>query len=189
MSGCPVRQVRHIYRRNGGGPITNYSTIGGICKICPPPPPPPPPRPPVNIEFRVFSAIPYSVTFELKGGTGSYDLGDGVLLPFSALVLPVTITGIVPVGGTVLIYGNAIETFKTTDQPVSYLDLSNCPTLKELECSQTISGQSYLTGTVNLSGKLNLISVDFTNTLISSLTGVEKCALLVNIFLSTLIVK
>lgn len=179
MSGCPIRPVRHIYKNRGL--VTNYSTIGGVCKICPPGIPPPPPRPPVNIRFRVFSNVPYSVTFELKGGTGSYDLGDGVLLPFSALVLPVTITGIVPVGGTVLIYGNAIENFTTADQPVSYLDVSNCPTLKELLCYHTSSGQSYLTGAVDLSGNPNLIVVDFTYTLISSLTGVATCPLLVNI--------
>jgi hypothetical protein len=173
MSGCPVRQVRHIYKNRGL--ITNYSIIGGICKICPPPPPTPPPRPPANIEFRVFSATPYSVTFELGLGSGTYDLGDGVLIPFSALVLPVTITGVVPVGGTVRIYSNDLEGFKTTDQPVSYLDVSNCPTLTSLLCNQTNPGQSYLSGVFDISANPNLLGVQFTNTLISNLTGSAFC--------------
>jgi len=32
-AGCPVRQVRHIYRRNGGGPLLNYSPLVGVCRI------------------------------------------------------------------------------------------------------------------------------------------------------------
>lgn len=182
MSGCPIRPVRHIYRRIGGGPITNYSTIGGICKICPPVPPPPPPPPIPNIRFRVYSNVPYSVLFYLGGGSGTYDLGNGILIPWSGS-LAVPISGIVPVGGTVLIYSNDIQIFNIIDQPVSYLDLSNCPTLKELICSQTFSGQSYLTGAVDLSGNPNLIVVDFSNTLISSLSGVTSCPQLVSIFL------
>lgn len=178
MSGCPVRQVRHIYKNRGL--VTNYSTIGGICKICPPVPPPPPPRPPANILFALQSEVPYSVTFYLGGGSGTYDLGDGILIPWSAS-LPVPITGIVSVGATVRIYSIDIQQFITTDQPVSLLDVSNCPTLVELECNQSNPGQSYLTGAFDLSANPNLTFVNFMNTLISSLTGVTACPLLISI--------
>ena len=185
MSGCPIRPVRQIYKNRGL--VTNYSTIGGICKICPPvppPPPPPPPPPSSNIEFRVFSTIPYSVTFLLFGGTGTYDLGDGVLIPFSALMMPVNISGVVPVGGTVKIYTDNLEVFSTNNQRVSYLDVSNCPTLTELQCNQTSPGQSYLTGAFDISANPSLTSIEFVNTLISSLTGVTSCPQLGNIQLS-----
>jgi len=178
MSGCPVRQVRHIYKNRGL--VTNYSTIGGICKICPPPPPP---RPRPNIRFALQSDVPYSVSFFLGLGSGTYDLGDGILLPFSAS-LPVPITGIVPVGATVQIYSNDIQAFIATDQPVSYLDVSNCPTLTELQCDQSNPGQSYLTGTFDISANPNLIKIQFLNTLISSLTGAASCHQLVNIILT-----
>jgi hypothetical protein len=184
MSGCPIRPVRHIYRRIGSGPITNYSTIGGICKICPPVIPPPPPPPPGNIEFRVFSAVPYSVTFLLFGGTGTYDLGNGVLIPFSSSTIPVNISGVVPVGGTVKIYSDNLEVFSINNQPVSSLDVSNCPTLKELVCSQTTLGQSYITGAFDISANPNLTTIEFLNTPISSLTGVTSCPQLKNIGLS-----
>ena len=179
MSGCPIRPVRQIYKNRGL--VTNYSTIGGICKICPPVPPPPPPPPSSNIEFRVFSTIPYSVTFLLFGGTGTCDLGDGVLIPFSASTIPVNISGVVPVGGTVKIYSDNLEVFSINNHPVSYLDISNCPTLKELICSQSNSGQSYLTGAFDISGNPNLTTIEFLNTLISSLTGVTSCPQLGNI--------
>jgi hypothetical protein len=177
MSGCPIRPVRHIYRRNGGGPITNYSTIQGICKICPPVIPPPPPPPPGNIEFKLYSDVPYSVTFSLGNGSGTYDLGDGILIPWSAS-LPISITGIVPVGATVRIYSDDIQQFIITDQPVSYLNVSNCPSLKELTCNQ-----SNLTGAFDISGNPNLTRLEFLNTPISSLTGVTSCPQLLGIFL------
>jgi len=179
MSGCPIRPVRQIYKNRGL--VTNYSTIGGMCKICPPVIPPPPPPPPGNIEFRVFSAVPYSVTFLLFVGTGTYDLGNGVLIPFSSSTIPVNISGVVPVGGTVKIYSDNLEVFSTNNQPVSYLDISNCPTLKELQCSQSNPGQSYLTGAFDISGNPNLTSIEFLNTPISSLTGVTSCLQLGNI--------
>jgi hypothetical protein len=172
MSGCPVRQVRHIYRRNGGGPITNYSTIGGICKICPPPPPPPPVP---NIQFSVHSDVQYFVTFKLYGGSGTYDLGNGILHTFSAPLGLITITGLVPVGATVLIYGSNIQTFETVDQPVSYLNVSNCPTLRILRCNQTSFFQSYLTGPFDISTNPNLIEVQFLRTLISGLPNAILC--------------
>ena len=182
MSGCPIRPVRHIYKNRGL--VTNYSTIGGICKICPPGIPPPPPRPPANIRVTLRSGVPYSFTFQIYGGTGTYDLGDGILLPFSAPTLPLTITGIVPVGGIVLIYGDNIEWFKTNDQPVSSLDVSNCPRLTILNCNQTNPGQSFLTGKFDISVNPNLIAVEFLNTLISSLTGAASCPQMGNIILS-----
>lgn len=180
MSGCPIRPVRHIYKNRGL--VTNYSTIGGICKICPPSIPPPPPRPPANIEFRVYSDEPYLVSFSLGNGSGTYDLGDGILIPWSAS-LAVPITGIIPAGATVQIYSNDILEIVITDQPVSYLSVSNCPTLTELTCSQSNPGQSYLTGAFNISGNPNLSTLNFSNTLISSLTGVTSCISILNISL------
>jgi len=95
-----------------------------------------------------------------------------------------TVTGIVPVGGTVLIYGNSIEWFKTTDQPVSYLDVSKCPTLTVLNCNQNSPGQSYLTGAFDISANQNLVEVQFLNTLISSLSGITSCPGLLTINVS-----
>jgi hypothetical protein len=132
----------------------------------------------------VFSAIPDSVTFYLGGGSGTYDLGNGVLIPFSTPSTVIPITGIVPVGATVKIYSNDIQQFSTNNEPVSSLDVSNCPTLTSLQCNQSSPGQSYLTGAFDISGNPNLTQVNFENTLISSLSGVTSCPNLVFIVLT-----
>uniref|UniRef100_A0A6C0CFG7 Uncharacterized protein n=1 Tax=viral metagenome TaxID=1070528 RepID=A0A6C0CFG7_9ZZZZ len=179
MSGCPIRPVRHIYKNRGL--VTNYSTTGGICKICPPSAPP---RPSANISFALHSDVPYSVTFIVGGGNGTYDLGDGVLHPFFGSDGYATIHGIVPVGATVLIYGSIINLFGTSDQPVSFLDVTNCSTLQILNCNQFSPGQSYLTGSFDLSSNPLLTQVQFLNTLISELTGVTSCPGLINVIVS-----
>jgi hypothetical protein len=182
MSGCPIRPVRHIYKNRGL--VTNYTTTGGVCKICPPPPPPPPPRPPVNIRFRVQWDLAFTVSFSIYGGSGFYDLGDGILLPFSAISNPITITGVVPLGGTVLIYDSNILIFQTVDQPISFLDVSNSATLTVLTCNQSIPFHSSLAGSFDITANVNLNHIDFTNTAITDLVGVTSCPSLIIIELT-----
>lgn len=180
MSGCPIRPVRHIYKNRGL--VTNYSTTGGVCKICPPGVPPPPPRPPVNIQLALQSEVPYSFSVFVYG-SGTYDAGDGILVPFSA-GMPMNLTMTVPVGATVLFYSTNISVFQMVDHPVSYLDISNCPTLVILNCNQSNPGQSFLTGPFDISANPNLTEVQFLNTLITDLTGVTSCPVLSNIILA-----
>jgi hypothetical protein len=113
-------------------------------------------------------------------GSGTYDVGDGILIPFSA-EMPMNITMTVPVGATVLFYSTDISIFQMVDRPVSVLDISNCPTLIILTCNQSNPGQSYLTGTFDISANPALIEVQFLNTLISNLTGVTSCPGLANL--------
>jgi hypothetical protein len=171
MSGWPSPQVRHIYKNRGL--VTNYSTIGGICKICPPVIPPPPPPPPANIRVALQLVVPILFLVTVYGN-GSYDSGNGILVPFIAQ-MPMTISMTVQPGNTVLFYSTNISIFNMVDQPVSLLDVSNCPTLAILRCNQTNPGQSYLTGAFDISANQNLVEVQFLNTLISSLTGVTSC--------------
>ena len=171
MSGCPVRQVRHIYKNRGL--VTNYSTIGGICRICPPlppPPPPPPPRPPVNIRVAFQSAVPFLFSVTLLGN-GNYDSGNGILVPFS-LDSPTVITMTVQPGNTVLFYSTDIVIFQTVGQPVSLLDISNCPTLTTVICNQ-----GYLVGAFDISTNQNINEIQFLDTLITEITGVISTSL------------
>ena len=170
MSGCPVRQVRHIYKNRGL--VTNYSTTAGICRICPPGSTPPP-RPRPNIILRLGSTAPHSFSVFVYG-SGSYDSGNGTLVPFSA-GMPMNITMTVEIGDTVLFYSSDISVFQMVDQPVSLLDITNCPTLAVLGCNQSIPGRSYLTGPFDISTNPNLFEIQFVNTLITELTGVTSC--------------
>ena len=171
MSGCPVRQVRHIYKNRGL--ITNYSTIGGICKICPPPPPP---RPPPNIRVALQSDVPYSFSLNVTG-SGTYDSGNGQLVPFSSGLDPsILIIMTVQPGNIVLFYSTDISFFETTEQPVSLLDLSNSPTLTRLSCTY-----ASLTGPFDISHNPLLTYVQFDGTLITQLTGVTSATGLENV--------
>jgi hypothetical protein len=94
------------------------------------------------------------------------------------------ITMTVQPGATVLFYSTDISVFQMVDQPVSLLDVSNCPTLAVLVCNQSNPGQSYLTGSFNISTNPNLFEIQFLNTLITELTGVTSATGLRTVVLS-----
>jgi hypothetical protein len=104
-------------------------------------------------------------------GNGTYDSGNGILVPFS-VVSPTTITMTVQPGNIVLFYSTDITIFQMVGQPVSLLDISNCPTLTAVICNQ-----GYLTGAFDISTNPNINEIQFLDTLITELTGVISTSL------------
>jgi hypothetical protein len=128
-----------VYRNRTGGTINNYSTIGGVCKLCissfpSPPPPPPGPTGPTG-SFIQFTFTPQIIPFVFRcrlEGSGTVDYGNSILIPFNETYAPggyFGITGIVQPNNKVTIYSSDITTLDCSEQPVISVNASTLPTI------------------------------------------------------------
>ena len=172
MSGCPVRQVRHVYKNRTGGPITSYSTIGKVCKLCIssfPTPPPPPPPPPHNILVGIGTTNTAVIQLYVEG-SGTYIVDSRDPVPFNepaGFFVPVTVYN----NSKIYILSANISTFVMMGYPIlSTLSISNAPTLHFV----TISN-SQLSGVFDVSSNINLEQIELSDNLLTGVTGLNVC--------------
>ena len=171
MSGCPVRQVRHVYRRNGGGPLLSYSPLGGVCRIgCGPQPPPPPPLPPHTILINVGSNGITTLRIYISDGEGTYVVDNGVPVGFIDELGALNIDINVSPSSNVYINSTFFNIFELINYPIESFSISSAMSLYNLKIDNT-----NISGVFDVSKITDLRQLELTNNFITGVTGLNLC--------------